>query len=432
MSYQTIHNNGTIFEEGKLLTNQCLWISIKDYLEYCRDQKISVINIKEIGGLSAESDYKMFDWEDPIYKRAILKIADILNIRINFFLVDENGNHHPELYLNGRPIPMHMINDEKPGTDIVNIAFYGAHFEFIIKGLNIKECRKQSSIQPQISEFHPHINIEGELVPIDTQDEFIHIHSLLISNLNKIDINKKHIKEIREKEHDYSKYIDDVIDMPDLSDDEKKQLINNYEKEYHELVNNALKKQDENKKLIEENEHLSYALSLAHDKEQPKYNVLIYCHPRKINIHDPESHWWLHTNYPNVSSKPLIEFIFNRNKIPIGNIIKTVDINGSPDYKENGFDHDFISKHKNEFDIVMLPDCGGRWWGLTHIKDEQEQIIMLQILIDELMNLLKKNGALYLSKLIFSDRVLTNIEQNLAGQFKIRRWGSDLIEIIKY
>ncbi len=430
MSYQTIHNNGNIFEEGRMLTNQCLWISIKDYLEYCRNMKMSVIDIKAIGGLSAESDYEMFDWENETYRRAINRIADVLNIRINFFLVDAHGKHHPELYLEGRPIPMHMINDEKPGTDIVNIAFYGAHFEFIIKGLNIRECRKQSDIKSDIGVFQPHVNVAGEFVPIDESDEFVHIHALIVANLNKIDINKKFIQESYDKQHDYIEYIRNTFAMPDLTDKEKNQLSDNYKREYTELIDIALKKQEENTKLIDENEHLSYALSLANEKHNDK-NVLVFCHPKKINIKDKDSHWWLNTPYPSISSKPIMQYIFTRNNIPFENIIKTVDINGSPDYKENGFDPMFINKHKNEFDIVMLPDCGGRWWGLTHIKDMGEQTIMLQLLVDDLMNLVKTKGALYLSKLIFPDKVLTDVEKNLFGQYKVTRWGSELIEITK-
>lgn len=266
MSYQTIHNNGSIFEEGRMLTNQCLWISIKDYLEYCRNMKMSVIDIKAIGGLSAESDYEMFDWENETYRRAINRIADVLNIRINFFLVDAHGKHHPELYLEGRPIPMHMINDEKQGTDIVNIAFYGAHFEFIIKGLNIRECRKQSDIKSDIGVFQPHVNVAGEFVPIDESDEFVHIHALIVANLNKIDINKKFIQESYDKQHDYIEYIRNTFAMPDLTDTEKNQLSDNYKREYTELIDTALKKLEENTKLIDENEHLSYALSLANEK----------------------------------------------------------------------------------------------------------------------------------------------------------------------
>jgi hypothetical protein len=47
------------------------------------------------------------------------------------------------------------------------------------------------------------------------------------------------------------------------------------------------------------------------------------------------------------------------------------------------------------------------------------------------MNLVKTKGALYLSKLIFPDKVLKDIERNLSGQYKITRWGSNLIEITK-
>lgn len=439
--YETIHNSGMIRENGIEMTNQCLWISIRDYLRYCRGEEWTVIDIKALGGLGPESDYDMFDWENMEYRTALELITQRLNIRIEFFLVDHTGQHHPELYLRGRPIPMHMVNDEIQGTDLVNIAFYGAHFEFIVRGPNIRPCRLHG--QPDIGVFQPKVQKKSKgMELIDDSDELTHIYVQIIDNMNQIDINNFNINDILF----HTERLDDAImslDSLEIDPAEKIQLDIDYRIQYEKLLNSCEKLTNENKKLkahnIELNEIINGIEKEAYPQHRPSEKklpttsipILVYCHPRKINYDDKSSHWWLGTNYADISSRPVIDYILERNNIkPKSAKFHTVDIQGTPDYITDGFSSEFISQHQNEFDVVMLPDCEGRWWEIINSGDDTEKSILLYSLIENLMTIIKSRGKLYLSKLTFSEKVLKDLVSQLR-QFKINRLGKELIEIIK-
>ncbi len=263
INYETIHNSGMIRENGIEMSNQCLWISIRDYLRYCRGEEWKVIDIKALGGLGPESDYDMFDWENMEYRHALETITKQLNIRINFFLVDHTGEHHPELYLRGRPIPMHIVNDERPGTDVVNIAFYGAHFEFIVRGPNILPCKLQG--RPDIGVFQPKIQKNENMELIDDSDELTHMYVEIIDNMNKIDINKFNINDI----FFHTDQLDDAIaslEGLDIDPAEKIMLDYDYRTQYKKLLDNCEKLQDENKRLKARNNQLNRIIN-----EKEKY-----------------------------------------------------------------------------------------------------------------------------------------------------------------
>jgi hypothetical protein len=439
--YETIHNSGMIIENGIEMTNQCLWISIRDYLRYCRGEEWKVIDIKELGGLGPESDYEMFDWENMEYRTALELITQRLNIRINFFLVDHTGQHHPELYLRGLPIPMHIVNDEIHGTDVVNIAFYGAHFEFIVRGPNIIPCNLRG--QPDIGVFQPKVQKKSKSMElIDDSDELTHIYVQIIDNMNQIDINTSNIRDILF----HTERLDDVImslDSLEIDHVEKIQLDIDYKDQYENLLNSAEKLTNENKQLKARNVELNEIINGLGIEPYPRHHpsekklpttsipILVYCHPRKINYDDKSSHWWLSNTYADISRKPIMDYILEHNNIkPTSAKFNTVDIRGTPDYITDGFSSEFISQHQNEFDIVLLPDCDGRWWDIINSGDDTEKSILLYSLIENLMTIIKPRGKLYLSKLVFSEKVLKDLVSRLR-QFKINRLAKHLIEIIK-
>ena len=133
--FNVIPNTGSV--DG--MTNQCMWISIRDYLLRYRGIKISVRGVRKMAELDKTSEHEQFDWESRRFpfRRAIQIIARKFNLRINLYLTDHNGNPNEHLLYPGSdiPIPMHIINDS--GLNIVNIAFFGAHFELIVDGPGI-------------------------------------------------------------------------------------------------------------------------------------------------------------------------------------------------------------------------------------------------------------------------------------------------------
>ena len=80
----------------------------------------------------------------------------------------------------------------------------------------------------------------------------------------------------------------------------------------------------------------------------------------------------------------------------------------------------------------MLPDCGGRWWEIIQSGDDTEKSILLYSLIDNLINIVKPGGKLYLSKLVFSEKTLDDVITNLKQHYHIIRLGKQLIEITKH
>ena len=60
----------------------------------------------------------------------------------------------------------------------------------------------------------------------------------------------------------------------------------------------------------------------------------------------------------------------------------------------------WVAGHKNTFDSVYLPDCGGEWFELMEERSKAEAMYTtdLYFMIDRLKVLLKPKGKLYLGK----------------------------------
>ncbi len=56
----------------------------------------------------------------------------------------------------------------------------------------------------------------------------------------------------------------------------------------------------------------------------------------------------------------------------------------------------FIRAHKNEYDIVFMPDCGGSWY--KNVLENKDFSKNIQDIINKTMMLVSDNGILYLSK----------------------------------
>jgi len=135
-NFTVIPNSGAI--DG--MSNQCMWISIRDYLQNYRNINISVRELREYAGLDQTTEHTQFDWETPEFRRGIERVCEIFSLQLNCYLVDHNGQpnkylfHDPET--KQHPMPMQIINER--GHNIVNIAFYGAHFQLITSGFGME------------------------------------------------------------------------------------------------------------------------------------------------------------------------------------------------------------------------------------------------------------------------------------------------------
>ncbi len=124
---KTLSNNGTA--DG--LTSQCFWISIRDYLHAHgqENKNITIRELKEYGGLEETTNNELFNGHcindnDTIYIKneyndAANKIAELFNLTINTYTVNQNN------------IIIEKCSKYGDGQNIVNIAYFGSHFELI-------------------------------------------------------------------------------------------------------------------------------------------------------------------------------------------------------------------------------------------------------------------------------------------------------------
>lgn len=82
--------------------------------------------------------------------------------------------------------------------------------------------------------------------------------------------------------------------------------------------------------------------------------------------------------------------------------IKTVDIHGTPDYKEDAFSPSFMQAHQGEFDLIFLPDCDGPWAKvqMNQALSPQERWFILKDYLYQIMSMVKPGGRVYFSKII--------------------------------
>jgi hypothetical protein len=263
MNYHTIHNNGQVTEEGIDMVNQCLWISIRDYLRYCRNEEHSIIAIKEMAGLGAESDYAMADWDNQMFRQAIETIAEVLDIRLEFYPVYLEEHYSSRALRDAR----HIVNEHS--QNLVPIAFYGAHFEFIVEGPGIQRCRFINvRQQPNIGVFKPDITVVKPELVDEESETFKQTFDMIVANKNRMGRNEESIKLLREE---CEKIIEETERYEKTNVQKSHTLTYQQEiiqfRENFDALNGRRKELiNENKKLKEENDSFNYIISMLLEK----------------------------------------------------------------------------------------------------------------------------------------------------------------------
>jgi hypothetical protein len=131
----TIANNGIHgHPEDKGMSNQCLWISICDYLKTI-GINTSVRTLKHIGGinkLNKDYDNMEFDIYKKVLKDNIENICNHYKLRLEFIYIYQGKIANYCLSDDKKQIkPFQIINSA--GQNTVLIATYGRHFELIVK-----------------------------------------------------------------------------------------------------------------------------------------------------------------------------------------------------------------------------------------------------------------------------------------------------------
>lgn len=189
--------------------------------------------------------------------------------------------------------------------------------------------------------------------------------------------------------------------------------------------------------------------------------ILIYCHPHIIRL-DPNESYGQKFKFDRDGNTIIyylsnqLENIFDKNNWSYDNVsIDTIDIINGGTFMDDSFSDEFISQHQNEYDIVFVPDCAGKWMELqdqsffnivqsnierfnkylndkdaVHTLSEnnkkiyedyikkyttyppvQENIEQFCLLIQKIGTQLKSNGVLYCSK--FKDKTLQYMNEHI-------------------
>ena len=131
---------------------------------------------------------------------------------------------------------------------------------------------------------------------------------------------------------------------------------------------------------------IDYILSHLHVYAE-KFNILVYCHPKIIDLDDEFSHFALET----------FKYYISKDKNTKKDIkIYSVDILAGGSFVNDGFSDLFIEHNLNLFDMIFIPDCGGIWY----IYQEDSNIESFLDIINNVKKMLTENGILYISKII--------------------------------
>ncbi len=173
----TLHSNGSRPEEP-YLCQQCIWISIRDFLEYHRGIDTTVRELKQSVGLGPETDRTEFDNDfnktNPTNRsyNSLVRLCQKLEITICLISIAPNKTIYPvSLVDDGNLSNMDRINDH-PTNQEVYIASFGRHFELIIEGPGYKLAKHNETTKLEAAPYVPKVKVSdkcdaGGFVPIE-------------------------------------------------------------------------------------------------------------------------------------------------------------------------------------------------------------------------------------------------------------------------
>ncbi len=101
--------------------------------------------------------------------------------------------------------------------------------------------------------------------------------------------------------------------------------------------------------------------------------ILVYCHGYKLLYipENPDNEKFIYDDNGIITTYKLsttLELLLSTHGWTDKQIIiDTIDIIGDPTYKRDGFDPSFIDEHIEEYDLVYVPDCNGKW---VHLQND--------------------------------------------------------------
>lgn len=117
-------NNGS--NGSKMYSNQCMWLSILDYLNDVLGNNLSLEEIRTIGSrnnTTINNELEQFD--TTLHYESLLNVIETFYLQIHFYVVFRDGEHQ---FISDIP---NMISGNLSSPNIVSIVSYGAHYELI-------------------------------------------------------------------------------------------------------------------------------------------------------------------------------------------------------------------------------------------------------------------------------------------------------------
>lgn len=118
-------NNGS--DGSGRYSNQCMWLSIIDYLNGVLGNNM---NLDEIRAIGSRNNTRINDvgqqYDTDFHFQSLLNVIETFDLQIHFYVVtrDKDGN----LTISNRP---NMVVGEVSSSNVVSIVSYGSHFELI-------------------------------------------------------------------------------------------------------------------------------------------------------------------------------------------------------------------------------------------------------------------------------------------------------------
>lgn len=118
-------NNGS--DGSERYSNQCMWLSILDYLNGVMGHNM---NLDEIRAIGSRNNTRINDvrqqYDTDYHFQSLLNVIETFDLQIHFYVVTRDKNDN--LTISNRP---NMVVGEVSSSNVVSIVSYGSHFELI-------------------------------------------------------------------------------------------------------------------------------------------------------------------------------------------------------------------------------------------------------------------------------------------------------------
>lgn len=176
IKFTTKKNNGS--DGSSNYSNQCMWISIIDYLNGVLGNNITLDEIRTIGSSNntrINGVREMFD--TILYYDSLLKVVFVFDLQIHIY--ESFRNREGLLVISNKP---NWIIGDYSSTNVVSIVSYGAHFELIT---SIGKRKLYRGFMSSYDEFTPNRDLAlGKKINKTSKKELNEIDNLLEMSIN--------------------------------------------------------------------------------------------------------------------------------------------------------------------------------------------------------------------------------------------------------